>query len=133
MYGTQCNDTISNIVFIRMFCTLFSNRMIRFFSLFSVNCSQVAMFQIINNASLVSARTGGERRQRRGGGGVGVANQMWPGLDRWRGWGSKNFQICADIFYGWPLTIPQESLDLHTFSWDLNLFSVLKERRQFEQ
>ena len=25
MYGTQCNELISNIVFIRMFCTLFSN------------------------------------------------------------------------------------------------------------
>ena len=47
MYGTQCNDIILNIVFIRMFFMLFSNRMIRFFLLFSVNCSQLAMFQIM--------------------------------------------------------------------------------------
>ena len=26
MYGTQCNDIMSNIVFIRMFFTLFSNK-----------------------------------------------------------------------------------------------------------
>ena len=47
MYGTQYNDIISNIVLIRMFFTLFSNRMIFFFLPFSVNCSQVAMFQIM--------------------------------------------------------------------------------------
>ena len=96
---------------------------------FTLQCElfKVAMFQIINNASLVSARAWGERRQ--GGWVGGVVNQMWPGRDRWRGRGSKNSQICADIFYGWPLTIPQKPLDLHTFSWDLNLFSVLKERR----
>ena len=39
------------------------------FSLLSVSCSQVSMFQIINNASLLSARTGRERRQRGGGAG----------------------------------------------------------------
>ena len=75
----------------------------------------------------------GERGGSEGVGGGGGANQMWPGLDRGGGGGAKNFQIYADIFYGWSLTIPQKSLDLHTFSWDLNLFSVLKERRQFEQ
>ena len=47
MYGTQCNDIISNIVFIRMFFTFFSNRMISFFLPFSVNCSQFAIFQIM--------------------------------------------------------------------------------------
>ena len=47
MYGTQYNDIISNIVLIRMFFTLFSNRMIFLFLPFSVNCSQVAMFQIM--------------------------------------------------------------------------------------
>ena len=46
MYGTQCNDIISNIVFIRMFFTLFSNKMISFLP-FSVNCLQVVMFQIM--------------------------------------------------------------------------------------
>ena len=56
MYGTQCNDITSNIVFIRMFFTLFSNRMISFFTL------QYELFtscNVSNNASLVSARTGG--------------------------------------------------------------------------
>ena len=31
------------------------------------------------------------------------------------------------------ITIPQRSLLLHTFSWDLNLFSILKEWRQLKQ
>ena len=31
------------------------------------------------------------------------------------------------------ITIPQKSLFLHTFSWDLSLFSVLKEWRQSNQ
>ena len=67
MYGTQCNDIISNIIFIRMFFTLFSNRMISFFyPLVFTSCN------VSNNDSLVSARTGGGR-----GGGGG-----WPNVDR---------------------------------------------------
>ena len=31
------------------------------------------------------------------------------------------------------ITMPQKSLFLFTFSWDLSLFSVLKEWRQFKQ
>ena len=30
-------------------------------------------------------------------------------------------------------TIPQKSLFFDTFSWDLNLFSILKESREFKQ
>ena len=56
MYGTQCNDIISNIVFIRMFFTLFSNRMISFFTL---QCELFTSCNVSNNASLVSAWTGG--------------------------------------------------------------------------
>ena len=55
MYGTQCNDIISNIVFIRMFFTLFSNRMISFFTL---QCELFTSCNVSNNASLVSAQTG---------------------------------------------------------------------------
>ena len=72
MYGRQCNDIISNIVFIRMFFTLFSNRMISFFTL---QCELFTSCNVLNNASLLSTRTGG----------VGVVNQMWTGLDRGRG------------------------------------------------
>ena len=72
MYGTQCIDIISNIVFIQMFFTLFSNRMISFFTL---QCELFTSCNVSNNASLVSARTGGG----------GVVNQMWTGLDRGRG------------------------------------------------
>ena len=56
MCGTQWNDIISNVVFIGMFFTLFSNRIISFFTLqyeFFLICN------VSNNASLVSARTGG--------------------------------------------------------------------------
>ena len=60
MYGMQCNDIISNIVFIRMFLKLFSNRMISFFTL---QCELFTSCNVSNNASLVSARTvgGGEQ------------------------------------------------------------------------
>ena len=86
MYGTQCNDITSNIVFIRMFFTLFSNRMISFFTL------QYELFtscNVSNNASLVSAWTGGEK------GWSTKCGQAWTG-----GGGHKNSQICADILYG---------------------------------
>ena len=56
MYETQCNDIISNMVFIRMFFTLFSNRMISFFIL---QCELFTSCNVSNNASLVSAQTGG--------------------------------------------------------------------------
>ena len=72
MYGTQCNDIISNIVFIRMFFTLFSNRMISFFTL---QCELFSSDNVSNNASLVYAQTGGE----------GVVNQMYTGLEKGRG------------------------------------------------
>ena len=85
MYGTQCNDIISNIVFIRMFFTLFSNRMI------TLHCKLFTSCNVSNNASLVSARTGGRGEGK-------VVNQMWTGLDRGRE-GLKNFQICVDIVY----------------------------------
>ena len=71
MYGMQCNDIVSNIVLIRMFFTLFSNRTISFFTLQSelfTSCN------VSNNASLVSARTVGGN----------VVNHMWTGLDRAR-------------------------------------------------
>ena len=71
MYGTQCNDITLNIVFIRMFFMLFSNRMNSFLTL---QC-EVAMSQIM---SALCPRTGGER-------GDGVVNQMWTGLDRGSG------------------------------------------------
>ena len=56
----QCNDIISNIVFIRMFLKLFSNRMISFFTL---QCELFTSCNVSNNASLVSARTGGGGEQ----------------------------------------------------------------------
>ena len=120
MYGTQCNDTISNIVFIRMFCTLFSNRMIRFFSLFSVNCSQVAIFQIINNASLVSARTGGERRQRRGGGGGGQPNVARPG--QVEGVGVQKFpNLCGYLLW----MTPYNSTEIFRFTYFFMRFKLI--------
>ena len=90
MYGTQCID-ISNTVFIQMFFMLFSNRMISFFTL---QCELFTSCNVSNNASLVSAWTGGR----------GVVNQMWTGLDRpgqVEG-GPKNCQIWTDILYGIP-------------------------------
>ena len=53
MCGTQWNDIISNIFFIQ---TLFSNRMISFFTL---QCELFTSCNVSNNASLVSAWTGG--------------------------------------------------------------------------
>ena len=81
----QCNDIISNIVFIRMFLKLFSNRMISFFTL---QCELFTSCNVSNNASLVFARTGGGGRQ---------PNVDRPGQDEG---GLKNSQICADILYG---------------------------------
>ena len=88
MYGMQCNDIISNIVFTRMFFMLFSNRMISFFTL---QCELFTSCNVSNNASIVSTRTVGS--------GKGMVNQMWTDLDRRRG-DPKNSQICADILYG---------------------------------
>ena len=85
MYGTQCNDIISNIVFIRMFFMLFSNRMISFFTL---QCELFTSCNVSNNANLVSARTGG-------GGGQPKVDRLGQGQK-----GPKNSQICADILYG---------------------------------
>ena len=31
------------------------------------------------------------------------------------------------------ITIPQKSLFIHTFSWDISLLSVLRKLRQFKQ
>ena len=81
MCGTQWNDIISNIVFIR---TLFSNRMISFLTL---QCELFLSCNVSNNASLVSARTGGG----------GVVNQMWTGLDRGR-WGAKILKLVRTSF-----------------------------------
>ena len=85
MYGMQCNDIISNIVFIRVFFMLFSNRMISFFTL---QCELFTSCNVSSNASLVSARTGG---------GGGQPNVDRPGQGEE---GAKNSQICADIRYG---------------------------------
>ena len=59
---------------------------------FSVNCSQVAMFQIM--PALCPHGQGG-------GGGV---QPIQPNVDRpgQRDGGPKNSQICADVLYGWP-------------------------------
>ena len=43
-------------------------------------------------------------------------------------WLNSNMLSFSDGF-----TIAQKSLFLHTFSWDLTWFSVLKEWRQFKQ
>ena len=82
----QCNDIVSNIVLIRMFFTLFSNRMIGFFLPFRVNCSQVAMFQI-----MPALCPHGEWEEAWS----TICGQAWTG-------GPKNSQICEDILYGWP-------------------------------
>ena len=42
------------------------------------------------------------------------------------------FWLKSDILpFSDDIKIPWKSLYLHTFSWDLSLFSVLKEQRQF--
>ena len=42
------------------------------------------------------------------------------------------FLLSSNIsFFSDDITNPQKSLFLHTFTWDLSLFSVLKEWRQF--
>ena len=40
---------------------------------------------------------------------------------------------CNVLSFSDGITIPQKSLFLETFSWDLSLFSVLKEWGQFKQ
>ena len=67
---------------------LFSNKMISFFTL---QCELFTSCNVLNNASPVSARTGG------GGWGGGQPNVDWPGQGDG---GPKNSQICADILYG---------------------------------
>ena len=37
------------------------------------------------------------------------------------------------LFFSDGITIPQKPLFLHTFSWDLSLFAILKEWKQFKQ
>ena len=91
MYGTQCNDIISNIVFIRIFFTLFSNRIINFFLPCSGNCSQVAMFQI-----MPALCPHGQDEEKEGGGGV-QPNEDKPGQGKG---GPKNVQIYTNILYG---------------------------------
>ena len=66
----------------------------QFFLPFSVNCSQVAMFQIM--PALCLHRQG---KWVGGGGGSGQPNVDRPGQGEG---GPKNSQICADILYGWP-------------------------------
>ena len=58
---------------------------------FSVNCSQVAMFQIMPALCL--------HGQGEWGGWSTKFGQAWTG-----GGGLKNYQIFTDILYGWPLT-----------------------------
>ena len=88
MCGTQWNDIISNIFFIQ---TLFSNRMISFFTL---QCELFLSCNVSNNASLVSARTGG-------GGWSTKCRQAWTG----GGVGQKFSNLC-----GHPLWMtPQQS------------------------
>ena len=70
MYGTQCNDIISNIVFIRIFFTLFSKRMISFITL---QCELFTSCNVSNNASLVERKGGdGQPNVERPGQGEGV-------------------------------------------------------------
>ena len=85
MYGTQCNDIILNIVFIRMFF-YFIFKQNQFY--FTLQCELFTSRNVSNNANLLSART-------EGGGGQ-------PNMDRFgQGEGGcKNSQICADILYG---------------------------------
>ena len=59
---------------------------------FNVNCSQVAMFQIM--AALCVHREG----EGRGGGWSPNVDRLGQGEE-----GPKNSQVCADILYGWPL------------------------------
>ena len=83
MYGMQCNDIISNIIFIRVFFMLFSNRIF-----FTLQCELFTSCNVSSSASLVSARTGG---------GGGQPNVDRPGQGEE---GAKNSQICSDIRYG---------------------------------
>ena len=79
-------NAIIEIVLQEYTCVYIQYQNDQFFLPFSVNCSQVAMFQIM--PALCPH-----------GQGEGLVNQMWTGLDRGRG-GPKNSQICADILYG---------------------------------
>ena len=75
----------------RIFFTLFSNRMIGFFTL---QCELFTSRHLSNNVSLVSARTGGVEGE---GGCSTKCGQTSTG-----GGDPENSKICADILYGWP-------------------------------
>ena len=92
MHGTQCNDIISNIVFIRMFFTLFSNRIISFFYPLVWIVHKLQCFKKCQHC----VRTDSGSR----GGEGGQPNVYKPGQGKG---GPKNSQTCADILYGWPL------------------------------
>ena len=95
MYQTQYNAIISNIVFIQMLLRYFQTEWSVFFTL---QCEFVTSCNFSNDASLVSARTGGW-------GGGGVREDGQPNVDRpGQGEGGpKNSQISADILYERPL------------------------------
>ena len=65
---------------------------------FTLQCELFTTCNVSNNASLVSARTGGGSER-----GGGVVNQIWTDMDRGGG-GPKNSQICSEILYGWTHT-----------------------------
>ena len=69
---------------------------------FTLQCELFTSWNVSNNDSLVSARTGG-------GEGGGQPNVERPGQGEG---GPKNPQICADILYGWPL-----SCHISSFIW----------------
>ena len=86
MCGTQCNDIISNIVFIRMFFTVLSNRMISFF---------YPSVRIVRKLQCFKKCQPCVRTDRgRGEGWSTKSGQAWTGEGR-----PKNSQICADILY----------------------------------
>ena len=87
MYRTQGNDIISNIIFIPMFFYVIFKQNDQFFLPFSVNYSEVAIFQIM--PALCPHGRGEEERWST------KCGQAWTG-----GGGPKNSQICADILYG---------------------------------
>ena len=73
----------------------------------SVNCSQVAMFQIMPTLCPHGQGVGG------GEGWSTKCGQAWS-----RGGDPKNSQICAGILYGWPLGVfGLEDVDFLAFTW----------------
>ena len=95
MYGTQCIDIISNIVFIQMFFTLFSNRMISFFTL---QCELFTSCNVSNNASVCTNRGRGRRRGSSKCGQVwtgGRGSQKVPNLCRHPLWMTPNVHACC--------------------------------------